>query len=256
MRKNTGSAVARVFDILSWFSDERPTGTVTQLSTQLRIPKATTYRILSDSRKASVVEYDSQTKLYRLGPRVLEFSRTYSQSTNLVKIARPYVTELRDKSGETVSLNVMLRHERICVEEARSLHQLHWSVPPGTRGPLYAGSGGKVILAFIDPKKLMAIKAAIDLKPLTPDTPTDWNRLADEFEQIREVGYCLAIGEVGEGVGGLAAPILDENGFSVASINISGPLLRWSPQVARTYIPLIKEYSQAISKLYQGSTYG
>jgi DNA-binding IclR family transcriptional regulator len=220
---------------------------VAELSTELDIPKATAYRIINDLREWDVVEYDAQTRLYALGPGLLEFSAAYSKSTSLTEIARPHLARLRDKTGETVSLNILLKHERICVYEARSIHGLHWSVPPGTRGPLYAGSTSKAILAYMHPEKLLEVKETLELEPLTPATPTSWEIILGELEQVRILGYCSTLGEVTPGVAGLAAPILDENGYSIGSINLSAPLVRWDDETLQEYAPLVKDAAATIS---------
>lgn len=238
--------------ILHWFSTDHQTATVKELSTQLDIPKATVYRIINDLKEWRVIEYDARAKGYRLGPRLLEFSRAYSQSTSLTEIARPYVTKLRDRTGETVSLNIVLANERICIKEARSIHALNWSVPLGTRGPLYAGSTGKAILAFMNPEELQTIRETLELKSITPVTPTDWDTLEAEFEEIRDQGYCTSEAEVTPGVGGLAAPLLNERGHSFGSINLSAPLVRWEKESVERYVPLVKETARAISREYGG----
>jgi DNA-binding IclR family transcriptional regulator len=239
--------------ILHWLSAGPRAASVAEISTELDIPKATAYRIINDLKEWDVVEYDAQTRLYALGPRLLEFSAAYSKSTSLTEIARPHLTRLRDKTGETVSLNILLKHERICAYEARSVHGLHWSVPPGARGPLYAGSTGKAILAYMHPEKLVELQETLELEPLTPTTPTDWDRILSELEEVRTFGYCSTIGEVTPGVAGLAVPILDENGYSIGAINLSAPLVRWDDDTLQEYIPLIRDAAVAISNEYRGA---
>ncbi len=250
--KHKDSAVDRAISILVWLGANPSSPTVAQMCENLNVPKASAYRILHTLRSWELIEFNSQTKLLQLGPRLLDLARAYSQSADLPKIALPYLTRLRDQTGDTTSLNIVLGNERICIQEARSIHQLNWSVPPGTRGPLYAGSTGKAILAFMRPEKLREIKSSLELKQLTPATPTSWSTLTLQFEQIRKDGYCVSISEIAHGVAGLAAPILDKDGFSIGSINLSVPLVRWSEESVETYPLLIKDAARSISRAYLG----
>ena len=251
VQKKAGrSAVGRAMAILYWFSPERQEATVAQLSSDLGIPPATTYRIVRDLKDWGMIDYDPLTKKNRLGPMVLNFAKVYSQSTTLVKIAHPYMQELRDQTGETVSLNVVIDNERICIDEVRSIHGLHWSVPPGTRGPLYAGSTGKAILAYMEPAQLCRIQETLELKPLTPITPTDWETIHADLDKVRRQGYSVTVGEAGPGVGGCAAPILDEDDHSAGAINLSAPLIRWTDENVERYKVLVRETAMKISRAY------
>jgi DNA-binding IclR family transcriptional regulator len=252
MEKRDDSAVDRAVSILVWLGTDPSTRTVSHLCSELDIPIASAYRILHALRAWELIEFDSQSRVLKLGPRLLDLARAYRQTADLPRIALPYLTQLRDQTGDTTSLNIVLGNERICIEEARSVHQLNWSVPPGTRGPLYAGSTGKTILAFMRPEKLRQIRPALKLKQLTSSTPTNWDDIVAQFEKIKRDGYCASVSEVGEGVAGMAAPILDREGYSVGSINLSIPLVRWSQESLRRFIPLVKSAADSISREYGG----
>ncbi|WP_455387839.1 IclR family transcriptional regulator [Petrachloros mirabilis] len=252
MKDREDSAVDRTMAILSWLSTDRPDATVPRLCSELDIPRASAYRILQTLRAWEAIEYNPKTKFLQLGPKLLEFARAYRQNADLPRIARPYLTKLRDETGDTVSLNIVTGCERICIEEVRSVHRLNWWTPPGTRGPLYAGATGKVLLAFMQPERLREIAQSIEMKPLTPTTPTSWEQVVGQLEQIRRDGYYICGGEIAQGVIGLAVPILDKEGYTVAAITLSVPLVRWQTESAQEYIPLIRKAARSISEAYLG----
>jgi DNA-binding IclR family transcriptional regulator len=252
MKKPKASSVSRAIAILSMLSKYKETVSVAEITERLNIPRATAYRIVGELESLNVLIYNPDTKRYKLGSRVLEFARGFNQSTSLIQIADPEMIKVRNLTGETISLNIPRNGERISIHEVRSQHALCWTVPPGTYGPLYAGSTGKAILAFMRPEEFDRVKKLIRLVPLTLHTPTDWETIDNQLKLVREQGYSITVGEVTEGTAGIAAPILDADGFCVASLNLSTPLPRWNKKVALKFTPLVIEAAKKISHDYHG----
>jgi DNA-binding IclR family transcriptional regulator len=246
------STLSRALAILDWYAEDHAAATAAELSSQLDIPRATLYRILNELKQWDLIVYDPDRKAYLLGPRVLNFARSYSRGSNLLQIARPVILELRDRTGETASLHIVFNNERLCVDEVPSQHALHWSVPQGRRGPLYAGAAGTVLLAFLPGDRLEAYKGTIDLKILGRNSVETWDQLLRKLDKIRNVGYAISSEEHFDGVGGIAAPILDEVGVAIASITVSAPLVRWKKENIASYIPLLIQGAKDISFLLSG----
>lgn len=244
---NNKSSISRALVILDWFDTEHVFARASELSTQLDIPRATLHRILNELISWDLIEYSPSLRAYALGPHILELARTFSRSSDLLQTARPYIAKVRNETGETASLQILIGDERICVEEAPSYHSLHWSVPPGRRGPLYAGAAGTVLLAYMQPDKLQAYMKTIELRHMAKNSPASIEELQARLQKIREVGHAISAEENYSGVVGIAAPVLDEAGFAIASVTVSIPFDRWTEESAATYLVTVKKAADTIS---------
>jgi IclR family transcriptional regulator, KDG regulon repressor len=243
------SALSRGLAILNYFDVEHNFAKASELSSQFGIPRASLHRILNELMSCGLIDYSPRTKLYSLSPKILEFTRSFYRSSNLIQIARPFISKIQEETSETASMHIIIEDERICVEEVPSRHNLHWSVPPGRRGPLYAGAAGTVLLAFMNPIRMHEILEEIKIKPLARNTPSSVEELLGKISVIRDLGYAISEEEHYDGVAGIAAPVLDENGNSIASITVSVPMVRWNDKFASLYVPLIVESSHSVSSI-------
>ena len=116
---------------------------------------------------------------------------------------------------------------------------------------MHATSDGKVFLAFG--------RAPLPngrLLELTPRTHTNRAQLEAELAQIREQGWAQALGELEEGLHGIAAPVLDSAGRCQAALSVSGPAYRLTkdriPSIARACV----DSAEQIGSQLAGSTNG
>jgi DNA-binding IclR family transcriptional regulator len=86
-------------------------------------------------------------------------------------------------------------------------------VPVGTRLPMTAGSGAKVLAAWAEP----AIQRAV----LTEASFSD-RVLVD----VRRRGWAQSVAERESGVASVSAPVRDGTGQVVAAVSVSGPVDR------------------------------
>ena len=246
--KEYTSAISRAIAIIDWISSCKDgSASVLEMASKLKIPRASAYRIVNELSEWGVLEYDAMSKRYRLGPKVLHFARSFIQRNELIKIADPSMVKLRDSTNETVSLNIPLGGERICIHEIRSSNFLKWAIPPGTRAPLYPGASGKCILAFMQPDKAKAVLEDHVLMSETGQTQLDADMIMRELENVRLSGYCTSVEEVHTGAAAVAAPILNEEGYSVGCITLTAPLARWNEEIVSQLIPQTVECATSVS---------
>jgi IclR family pca regulon transcriptional regulator len=82
---------------------------------------------------------------------------------------------------------------------------------------------GRVLLAGLDEPALAAYLANATLKKLTSATLVDRALLGQEIARVREQGWAWIDGELDESICGLAVPVRDPDGQTVAAINVSLP---------------------------------
>ncbi len=243
-------SLARGLAILSAFSEEKPTLSLTNIARQLKLNKTTTYRLLSTLESLGYLQRDKQTKLYRPSLEVLRLGFVVLSGMEIRQVAAPYLRRLADEVQESVSLIVLDQHEIIYIDRVGSRH-LVVSIyrPVGARLPAYCTSSGKVLLAHLSPERLETTLKAITWTRYTENTIVTPNKLKETLITIRRQGFAECYGEMMPELCAVAAPIHQHDGQVVAAINISAPAHRVSYQkLIDEFAPQVVFTAQQISR--------
>jgi IclR family KDG regulon transcriptional repressor len=227
--------VNHVVALLDCFTPQQPELGVREAARLLNLSSSAAGRLLQAMKEAGVLTQNPSNRSYRLGGRVLAWAGVYSTTFDLRDRALPAIQELHRATQETISLYVMEGNERMCVERMESPHNVRIVARVGRRLPLYAGSAGKLFLAFLPEDRREEIIRSTDFKPLTPYTITDPQVLRQELVKIRQDGCATSSGEWEAEAAGVAAPIFDQQGAIAAALTISGPLQRFTSEVVARY---------------------
>ncbi len=131
----------------------------------------------------------------------------------LLDAAAAVLPRLRDITGESVQLYRRDGIHRICIAHAEPPSGLRDTVPVGSRLPMTAGSGAKVLAAWCDPATQRLILA---------DASFSERVLVD----VRRRGWAQSVAEREAGVASVSAPVRDAAGQVVAAVSVSGPVDR------------------------------
>ena len=196
-------------------------------------------------KETGILNQDSETHLYMMGSKVLAWAGIYTVTSDVRTAALPVMVRLQEQTRETISLYVLEGHERVCVERLESPETVRIVARVGRRIPLYAGSAGKVFLAFMSENNRESILREIDLVAMTEQTITDSDVLRANLDQIYRRGFAVSRGEWIIDASGTAAPIFDQRGQIAAAISISGPRQRFTDEKIKEMADLlIKEAAQ------------
>jgi DNA-binding IclR family transcriptional regulator len=180
------------------------------------------HRILTALKRKGLVEQDPASERYQLSWGVLKLARALVNRDQLRTVALPHMTNLRDLTGETVTLYARSGFERICIEQVEGTHEIRYKAEIGRSLPLHAGASGLALLAQVAPDELDAFFAATKLDALSEDTITTRRALEQALADIRARGYSIASNDRVAGLAGLSAPVFDGTG-ATAVITIAGP---------------------------------
>lgn len=220
-------SVSRFAKILSCFTRDTPVLGITQISTQLGLPKTVVHRILGAMADAGLVEHATGSTKYRLGPAAIEMAFAAIGSPDIREVAMPVMVELQQRTGESVTLCVRSGIERTFIAQVESKFPVRMSVEIGQRYPLYAGASGKSILAQFPPEALDDYLAKVALAPITSNTITDPTALRHELTQIQHDGFAVSHGERDQWAASVAAPLFAGNGLVIGSMSVCGPRPRF-----------------------------
>jgi IclR family KDG regulon transcriptional repressor len=241
--------VDRLVRILDCFSSERPAWSLAELSAHLGLPKSTLHRFLVSLESHGVLRREAADRRWRLGYRLSIWGNAAAQSTGLRHVARPVMRDLVAATGETAILTVYQAHEVICIEKVETSHSVRLTLDVGMRRLPHAGASSKVLMACLPEEEIQAIIQDKGLPRLCSSTITDPDELRAELVRIRELGYAESREETDLGAWGVATPIHDQNGDTVAAIGIAGPSSRCTEERVEQYVALCRQAACQISAL-------
>jgi IclR family acetate operon transcriptional repressor len=219
-------SVRRAISALEHISDAGELG-VSELGRRLGVHKATASRLVATLAERGLLERDPATEKYRLGFGLVRLAGAAMAELEIVRVSRPLLEELADRTRETVNLGVLSGESVVYVDQvtgSRSVVSVSWV---GRRTPLHCTSNGKVLLAWMEPARRR--QHLVRLEPFTERTITDPAELEEQLEQVRRRGYAQTLEELEEGLNAVAAPVRQADGTVVAALSVSGPAFRLRP---------------------------
>ena len=249
MFPEASSVLKRIVAILDCFTTDQPQLGVREVARLADLTTSTAGRLMSEMKEIGLLQQDPASRTYSLGTKILAWSGVYLSSLDLRTIALPIMGDLRRSTSETITLYLLDNNERLCVERMESYHNVRMVSRVGHRLPLYAGSAGKAILAFLPDQRVEEILSSTDMKPYTPYTFIDRDALRAELARIRQKGYSESHGEWVAEASGVAAPVLGQDGEVLGAISISGPGSRFTAQSVEQYAAEVVKAAAQLSRL-------
>lgn len=227
-RSATLGSVGNAARVLKAFTPNEREWGVTDLARRLGIAKSTAHRLLATLTDEGLLEQDPTTGRYRLGLVVFDMAAA-AQSVDLHEAVLAPMTELRNRTGETVQVAVLDGREVVYVERLDSPNTLRLFIEVGRRNSAHSTGCGKALLAFLPPDQLERVLRNWKLTEKTVHTITDLSVLRADLAEARRRGYAVNRRESEAGIISVAAPIRDVSGRTVAAISVAGPAERLEP---------------------------
>jgi IclR family pca regulon transcriptional regulator len=235
-----GLAVIRAFDA------EHSQLTLSEVARITGLTRAAARRFLITLVELSYVRTDG--RLFALRPRILELGYAYLSSLTLPEVALPHMEALVAQVNESCSVSVLDGDEVVYVARVSTHRIMTVAISVGTRLPAYATSMGRVLLAAQPKDWLDDYLERADLKPITPRTIVDSEKLRAALKRIHTRGFALVDQELEEGLRSLAVPVHDADGAVVAAMNVSARASRGSKEL----LPALREAARHIEEDIRG----
>ena len=201
-----------------------------EIAQALNCPVTSVFRITLSLEKAGYLERDSETKVFRHTQKMLMLGQQALSEADLIGCCMPVMRELRDELEDTVLLGVLNGPEVIVLEQALGSHLFRFSVNAGHRIRAYCSAPGKALLAHLPEKQREQVIAQTEFVRFNANTIATPQELRKELKTVLELGYAQDRGEEYAGIYCVGAPVLDRNGFPIASIWVTGPDVRVKPE--------------------------
>lgn len=241
-------SLERAVAILDCFTLESPVLGVRDVARKTNLSSSTAGRLMAAMKELGILNQDPETLAYMMGSRALAWAGIYTVTSDVRTLSLPVMVRLQEQTRETISLYVMEGNDRVCVERLESPETVRIVARVGRRIPLYAGSAGKVFLAYLPESRKDEILANLKLVPMTKRTITDLDELKTNLNKIQRLGYAVSKGEWVLEASGVAAPIFDQFGRISAALTISGPSQRFTEDKIHEIAVLLKPAVEEISR--------
>jgi IclR family pca regulon transcriptional regulator len=222
-------SLSKGFRVLEAFSAERTEMTLSEVSRAAGIDPGTAFRMLNTLVSLGYVARVPDSKRFRLTLKVVDLGLHAIGRADLRELARPVLRSLVGEISEAASLGVLDGADVLYVERVRAgLTRLGVDIRIGTHIPAVSGIIGHAILAFLPARDRARILATAPRRGELPIRHMSEPELNTTLDAVREQGHAIHDSLFGNGLRILAVPVLDVDGYPVASVSVAAPVVRLS----------------------------
>lgn len=220
----------RAVSVLELLGDsEGPLG-LAEVCERMSLHKSTAHRALMVLERCGLIERTPENR-FRLGLKLYELGSRAVEQIDLRARVHPWFRRLSAQVGETVHLGVLQRTAVVYLDKIEPSNRRTWLASRvGASNPVHCTAMGKAMLAFLPEQAASDIMARIRFTRLTPRTLCTPEALLRSLDRVRRRGYAIDDEEVEAGVRCVGAPILNESGYPMAAVSVSGPTSRITQQ--------------------------
>ncbi len=250
---NKMSALDKALAVLEAVSDQSQAVGLPDLAARLNLPRQTVHRLLGQLEEAGLVRRDPSRERYAIGPRQSRLALASLCSKNQSAPLRALLQDLVDDLKETCNIGVLDDLDYVYTERIECKWPLRTHLEAGSRIGAHAVSGGKIMLAQLEPATLKHLVKGRKLHPYTRHTLTKLPELEAELGRVRMQGFAFNTEELFDGIVGVAVPILGSGKRTMAALAVHGPLTRLTLADCERFVPKLRRSADKIAKVWFGS---
>ena len=217
MKRERGSTIHRVLDILDTVAASPKPLSATEINEVLGLPKATAHRLCAELEARGYLLKRINGKSYVPGNRLYDVAVGVLANARFSATRQAILTALSERVGETCNIAYPDGLYMAYSDRVETKAPLRLQFPLGMRVPLYCTASGK--------------------------------RLLEEIETIAEGEVSIDNQELYDDVIAIAVPIEDEQGRFYSSLAIQAPASRVKVEDSERYIPLLRDAARDLSML-------
>lgn len=229
--------------------------TVSQIAKELEIPRNSAFRISATLQEHGYIGFHQGSQRLVLTKKMFSVGYRALATENIVQVAYDAMRSLRDETKETVLIGSLMQHDGAVLEELAGLHHFNFRVERGARFYLHCTAPGKAILAHLSQAEQAKLVDTITLTRFNDNTITDKERLLEELKQIKHQGVAYDHAEQIEGCHCIAAPVINQYGYPIAAIWVTGPSSRMPTSDFEKLGQRIKDAAATVSQQLSNGTH-
>lgn len=208
-------ALSRGLDVLRAFSQGAVVMGNQDIARITGLPKPTVSRMTYTLTKLGYLSYSPQLEKYQLDSGVLALGYAYVSNLRVRQLAKPYMDEFARSTNTSVGLTCRDRLSMIYVENCRPAESTSLRMDVGVRLPLATTAAGRAYLAAMKDEERSHVLASLEAR--NPDNwPELYQQLMESFEDYRQHGFCLSLGNWDRNVNAAGVPLFLQDGTIMA----------------------------------------
>ena len=229
---------------------ERPAA-LAELTSMVRLPKPTLYRMLGMLETAGLVIREPGARRYAPGPRLAALGRAVMLNASLRAERGAILARLVGEIGETCNFTMLDGAQVVYVDRVETAWPLRMTLTSGSHVPLHCTASGKLLLALLPKATRERLTAQLPLNRFTESTITDAKRLSGELSRIRSNRYATDNEEFHAGLVCVAVPVAGKK-RACAALAVHAPVSRMPLERALSYLPVLRRAAAAMSSTLNG----
>jgi len=214
------SSIDMTIRILELICSEKSGATVSQLASALDQSPSNVCYYLKVLQQIGYVYKDSHSGRYKASYRIVDLASRVMANNELYEVAYPVLLSFSETEQLTVHVAVKEENMGVCILIVGSSKTMPSISRVGEVFDLYPTALGKVLLAWLSESELNHYFQEVELKPYTPYTVVDKERLRKQLHEVRNLGYSVDENEHRIGVRGVGVPIFDYRNKVVAALSV------------------------------------
>ena len=249
MKRERGSTIHRVLDILDTVAASPKPLSATEINEVLELPKATAHRLCAELEARGYLLKRINGKSYVPGNRLYDVAVGVLANARFSATRHAILTALSERVGETCNIAYPDGLYMAYSDRVETKAPLRLQFPIGMRVPLYCTASGKLYLSTLPRARRKSIIGRLELERHAKNTITNPEVLLDEIDRIEETQVSIDNQELYDDVIAIAVPIKDRKNRFYSSLAIQAPATRVSPDDADRYVPLLREAAHDLALL-------
>lgn len=225
--------------------------TLTELCLTLDSPKSSLLSLLRMLVGVKYLTVDGNR--YQLGPSAFQLSMSILAGRSYTSLARVFLEELADQSGETAFLTSINREKKLTIYDdvIESRQAVRYVVGIGTTRPLFASAASQLLLAYQEPEWIAAYLSGGPFTNPVSGKLIDIQAFRKQLDNIRTEGYSISCSQAVKGAAGIAAPIKNQQGLATHAFLIAAPqdrLKKNLPKLRKLILDVADRASQTLGR--------
>lgn len=211
--------------LLLALADSQTPLTLRDLSNRSGLPASRAHPYLVSFGKLGLIEQESDTGRYALGPAALRLGLTCLHQLDPVRVALPVAQQLAASTGHAVAVAIWGNFGPTIIRMIEAREPLHVSMRAGTVMSILGTATGRAFAAVLPAERIekaMAVALGDPDDRKAPLRKPKAGELQQAVAELREHGVTRAEGKPIPGVNAFSAPVLDHDGEPVVVITALG----------------------------------
>lgn len=241
------STLANAMDVLKLIARLRRDITVTDVVTELGLPKSSASRTLSMMASYGFLDRDAATRAYRPGGVIMEASYHFRASRNAASLVEEALDALVAETRFTGYINVLDGADTLVIQMRAGAGALQIYTPPGSRAPAYSSAMGRALLARMSDAEVTALLGG-RLDQGRGDAPRTRKDLLARLAVIRETGWALSRGEYVTNVAGISSAVFEPATRQAYAFGIALPAELLSDALVERFGAIVRDAAASVGK--------